>query len=192
VAANFTGSPITSGTVYYSFLAECTALPTANNYITSLLASGTPNGSSDALAVYVGQQTAGSTFKIGVRHGGSGATYTSGTWATLNTVNLFVVGYTFNPSTSDDAVSLWVNPTPGGSLPTPDVSFVQSAGTDATGLQVVGFKAQSVATTGNWIFDSLRVGTSWGDVVPLAVPEPSTVALGGLAIAALVAFRRRS
>src|SRR3974377_2038158 len=31
VAANFNGSAITSGTVYYSFLADCTALPTANN-----------------------------------------------------------------------------------------------------------------------------------------------------------------
>ena len=190
VAAPFNGSMVTSGTVYYSFLADCTALPTANNYITSLLTSGTPNGSSDALAFYVGQQTAGSQFRVGVRHGGSGATYTSGAWATLNTVNLFVVAYTFNPSTSDDAVSLWVNPTPGGSMPTADVSFVQSGATDATGLQIVGFKAQSAATAGNWIFDDLRIGDTWGDVIPGSVPEPSSVALGGLSLLGVLMARR--
>jgi hypothetical protein len=188
VGVNFNATPVSSGTVYYSFLAECTTLPTGNNYITSLLTSGSPSGGSDPLSVYVGQQTAGSTFKIGVRHNGngSGATYTTGAWATAGAVNLFVVAYTFNAGTGDDSVSLWVNPTPGGAQPAADVTV--TGGTDATGLQVVGFKAQSAASEGNWIFDTLRVGTSWGDVTP--VPEPSVFALGGMA-ALLAAVRRK-
>jgi hypothetical protein len=188
IGAAFNASPITAGTVYYSFLAQCTTLPTANQYLTSLLASGTPNGSADALGLYVGQQTAGSTFRVGIRHNGSGATYTTGAWATANTVNLFVVGYTFVDGTANDLVSLWVNPTPGDSQPVANVSFV-GGGADATGLQNIGFKAQSAATAGNWIFDTLRVGDTWADVVT-PVPEPSTSALAGLAALGLAAWRR--
>jgi hypothetical protein len=191
-AANFTSTAISSGTVYYSFLAQCTTLPTGNSYISSLLASGSPNGSADALSIYVGQQTAGSAFKIGVRHGGSGATYTSGSWATLGTVNLFVVGYTFNPNANDDTVSLWVNPTPGAAMPAADVTVTTGGTTaDAASLQVVGFKAQSSASVGNWVFDTLRVDTSWDGVVPasVTVPEPSVAALAGLGALGLLARR---
>jgi hypothetical protein len=190
VTANFTGTPITSGSVYYSFLAEATALPTANSYLTDLLTSGTPNGSGDPLSVYVGQQTAGSQFKIGIRHNGegSGATYTSGSWAVLNQVNLFVVEYTFVPGSANDTVSLFVNPTPGGTQPTPDVTL-SAAGTDAASLQEIGFKANSGTSAGTWLFDTLRVGDTWADVTP-EVPEPSAVALLGFGVLSLAGWRR--
>jgi len=184
MTVNFSANPITSGSVYYSFLAAATTLPTANNYLTDLLVNGaTPNGSGDPLAVYVGQQVAGSQFKIGVRHQGigTGATYTSGTSMTLNTVNLFVVKYTFG---SGGTVSLFVNPTPGGAEPGADVT-VTGAGTDAANLQTLGFKVNGNTTSGNWVLDTLRVGTSWTDVTPSGVPEPSSLALlvlGGIAL----------
>lgn len=183
--ANFTSSPITAGSIYYSFLAECTSLPTANNYLTSLLPAGAtgPNGSGDPLGVYVGQQTAGSTYKVGIRSGGSGATYTTSANFTTGTVNLFVVEYTFGGN-----VNLWVNPTLGGSQPTADVSF--AAGVAAANLQEIGFKAQSAATAGNWLFDDLRIGTAWADVTP--VPEPSAYAIAGLGLVALAVHFRKS
>jgi hypothetical protein len=191
MTVNFNGSAITSGSIYYSFLAEATTLPTANSYLTDLLPTGgTPNGSGDPLAVYVGQQVAGSQFKIGVRHSGegSGATYTSGSWAVLNQVNFFVVEYTF-VGPSADTVSLFVNPTPGGSQPTADVTL-SAAGTDAANLQAIGFKANSGTSAGNWTFDTLRVGDTWADVTPAVIPEPSAVALLGFGLLGLAVWRR--
>jgi hypothetical protein len=192
MTVNFNGSAITSGSIYYSFLAEATTLPTANSYLTDLLPTGgSPNGSGDPLSVYVGQQVAGSQFRIGVRHSGagSGATYTTSPLFTAGAVNLFVVEYTFVPGTANDTVSLFVNPTPGGSQPTADVTL-SAAGTDAANLQAIGFKANSGTTAGNWIFDTLRVGDTWADVTPALIPEPSAVALLGFGILGLALWRR--
>lgn len=187
--ANFTGTAVTSGSIYYSFLIDCTVLPTANNYISSLLSTGSagPNGGSDPLAFYVGQQTAGSTYKLGIRDGGSGATYATSANFVLNTVNFVVVEYNF----TGNVVSLFVNPTPGGSQPAANVSFT-GANTVAN-LQEVGFKAQLAATAGNWLFDDVQVGTSWADVTQAAaVPEPGPMALAGLgaSLALIRRFRR--
>jgi hypothetical protein len=185
VVANFAGASITSGSVYYSFLAQCSSLPTANQYLTAVLpaSSSGPGGSADPLGFYVGQQTAGSTFKVGIRSGGSGATYTTKGNLTVGAVNLFVVKYTFGGN-----VSLWVNPTAGDSESAADVSFL--AGVSAANLEEIGFKAQSAATAGNWIFDDLRVGTAWADVTP--VPEPSTFALAGIGFIVLAARFRNA
>jgi MYXO-CTERM domain-containing protein len=193
---NFNASAITGGNIYYSFLAQVTALPTANNYLTSLLpTAGTPNGSTDPLAFYAGQQTAGSTYKAGIRHNGigTGATFAASNPAlTLNSTHFFVVEYTFNAAAADDAISLFVDPVPGAPQPLVPSVTVSGGGTDAANLQVIGFKAQSVATAGNWIFDTARVGDTWADVTPAAVgsPEPSALLLAGLGGIGLIARRR--
>jgi MYXO-CTERM domain-containing protein len=55
----------------------------------------------------------------------------------------------------------------------------------------VGFKAQGNTTTGDFTIDDLLVGTTWSDVAPGTVPEPSVFALGGLGLLALLRFRRQ-
>lgn len=139
------------------------------------------------LESYVGAGALSGTYQIGTRHNGSGASYVNTATMTLGSTNFFVVAYTFNLGTADDTVSLWVNPTPGGSQPTADATM--SGGADAPNLQVVGFRAQTAIGAGNWVFDALRIGTAWSDVTP--VPEPSTFALLRLGLGVMAAMIRR-
>jgi hypothetical protein len=183
----FTASPVTSGSLYYSFLIRPSAAATNNSYITMLDPPGGPaNGGGDALAVYYGTSLTANQNRIGVRTtgGGSGASY-SGTELTLNTTYFIVTKYAFNyPGAGQSTVSIWVNPTVGGSEGTADAT---EGGTVISSIGVVDFKAQTVAP-GEWAVDDLRIGTTWADVNP--VPEPSTLALLGLGVLGLVFARR--
>lgn len=160
----FDTSSVSSGNVYYSFLLQCTALSTGSGYLTGLLPSGitSPNGSSDALALYF--NPSGNGYQLGIRKTGASAVYAGSVLAT-NVTQFIVVKYAFSPGTGDDTVSLFINPTPGGSEPAaPDAS--QTGGTDAINLQNLYLK--SSAGYGTWNFDTLRVGTTWADVTPAA------------------------
>jgi hypothetical protein len=176
-------SAVTSGSIYYSFLIDCTTLPTANNYITSLNQGTGPNGSSDAMAVYVGASGA-SNWRIGVRTtgGGSGATFES-TALSPNTTYLVVTELTLGPNPT---VSLFLDPFPG--LGQPGANATQTGTNAVLSVNDVGFKSQSATTVGNFVIDDLSIGTTWGDVT---VPEPSILALGGIGFLGLISFRRR-
>ena len=180
-----TFSAVTSGSIYYSFLIDCTTLPTANNYITSLNPNPTsPGGSGDALATYVG--ASGTGWKIGVRTtgGGSGAIYSSA--LALNTTYFVVEELTLG---STSVANLYVDPTPGGSQPGTPTS-TQSTSTAIPTVSDVGFKAQSAASAGDFFIDNLLIAPDWADVTP-AVPEPSTFALLGGSLVAAWKLRRR-
>ena len=179
---------VSSGTIYYSFLLDVTTAPTSQSYLTSLN-PGTvaPNGSSDAVAMYFGTVTGGGAFRFGLRGGGASATYTSsGSPYSLDTTYLVVLGYDFGAANNN--MSLWINPTPGGSMPA--ANLVLTPTTLATGIANVGFKVQS-SPQGAFLIDNLLVGTTWGDVTPMGIPEPSTFALAGLGILSLISARRR-
>lgn len=169
------GSATTSGSVYYAFLAQCTTQPSAGgNYVTDLHTSATI-GSSDPADIYA--KASGTGFVMGVRKNGGSTTYASSpTVLNLNTTYLVVLKYTFNPSAGDDTVTLYINPSPGGleSVATAEVSV--AGGTDATGpLQYIGWKSQSSATGGAWIFDTLRVASTWTEVIPASTAPPSII-----------------
>ncbi|MGH7952027.1 MAG: hypothetical protein ACREFE_08930, partial [Limisphaerales bacterium] len=88
-------STVTSGSIYYSFLLDCTTVPTGNQAFSALENGSTsPQGSSDPLAIYTGA-SGGSDFQIGIRTsgGGSGAVYVTG--LSLNTTYLVVSELTF-------------------------------------------------------------------------------------------------
>jgi hypothetical protein len=168
----FSSSAVPSGTVYYSFLVQCTSLPTSGDkYLTGLLPGGTtsPGGSSDPLAVYM--KLGGTSYQVGIRKSGATTSYAP-TPLALNTTNLIVAKYTLGPGAGDDVVSLYINPTPGVVEPaSPDVTL--TGGTDASNLQNVYLKSSS--GYGVWNFDTLRVGPTWTDVSPLPVEAPPAI-----------------
>jgi pectate lyase len=171
-----TASAITSGSVYYAFLVQCTTLPTSEKVLTSLLTTASVGGSTDALAVYT--KPSGANYVLGLRKNGVSTTFAASPMIlSLNTTYLVVVKYTFNTgSGTDDAGSLYINPAPVGTEPaTPEVTL--TGGTDATGIQFCGWINQS-GGNGTWLFDTLRVGSTWTDVTQSGgsvAPTPAPV-----------------
>jgi len=94
-------------------------------------------------------------------------TYTTTTYATGQTY-LVVVGYAFNATTTaDDVVSLWVNPVVGATMPTATLTDAQlSTATDLLNISNFFLRQDSTTETPAVQIDELRIGTTWGDVVP--------------------------
>jgi hypothetical protein len=178
---------VTSGTLYYSFLLDMTTLPSASSYLTSMNpGTSTPNGSTDALAFYFGTVTGGGGVRFGLRGGGASTAFTPSTSLySANNIYFVVLGYDFNGGVALNNLSLYVNPTPGDSMPSPTLTLTPN--TVAAGIDNIGFKIQS-SPSGVFLVDDLRVGTTWADVTP--APEPSTFALAGLGMLGFALARR--
>ena len=85
-----------------------------------------------------------------------------------------------------DRLSLFINPTAGE----PEPMFAHAITTAIDTNRVTGL---TLASTGAFSVDELRVGTTFADVAPAPVPEPATAALLALGLLAVpVARRRRS
>ena len=179
-------SSITSGSVYYSFLIDCTALPTANSYLTALTPTAAPGPggtATDAIDLYARNLSTG--WQLGLRTTGLSASY-SGTQLALNTVYFGVLKYTFGATTP--TAQLFLSPVPTGAEPgTASVTLTGTA--NVADISDVGFRAQATGVVGNFVFDNVMVGTTWADVTT-AVPEPATFALAGLGMLGLVFARR--
>lgn len=177
------GASVSSGSIYYSFLLDCTQLPPGNSYLTSLNpGANPPNGSGDTLTIYISTATGG--FRFGVRSLASSTVSTpSGSPYLTDTTYFVVAQYDF----SAGVASLYINPTPGDPQPAATVSATSVNA--ATTIDNVGFKSQST-TGGSYLIDNLMIGTTWADVTAQAVPEPATVALVSIGLAGLLILRR--
>jgi hypothetical protein len=134
----------------------------------------------------------GTLFNIGTLNSSGTTDWNATQYAEGST--LFIVGsYTFNGTlgtdNSDDVAKLWVNPDPATFDPSATTPTATVVGGDITNT---GIQSIIVRQTGGepttLSIDEIRVGTEAADVI--VAPEPSSLALIGVAAAGLL--RRRS
>lgn len=135
------------------------------------------------------------TFQVGIAKNTGTATgnivFSSSAYAPGTTLFL-VAAYEFVSGTANDVAYLWINPDVStfgtATPPAPDLISNPSGVADQALFSLL---LRTVNTTGNpsFMFDELRVGTSWADVTP--VPEPAAAALLLLAGAAVLGLKRK-
>ncbi len=156
---NFSGTAVTNGAVYFSTLIQCTLRPTNSQPLAFFQVSGSTDftASDNPMSLYIVNANNGYCFRVAEHGENSQLTRT----LTTNTTHLLVVKYQFRVGTQD-RVSLFLDPTPGGSEPaTPDAAI---SDIPFPNLRSLGFFAPSLASQGGWNLDTLRVGTNWTDV----------------------------
>ncbi|MDO9257662.1 MAG: InlB B-repeat-containing protein [Bacteroidales bacterium] len=154
-----------TGSVYCAFMITANPTTTTSYPIHFCQTAGTT--AANFFCRFYIQKDASSAIQFGLQKSGETVTYTGYSYS-ANTTYLIVLKYTFNTVTStDDAVYVFVNPTPGSTEPTPTVSVTGTTQNDATAIAAIALR-QSSTTTPLARFDGIRVGTTWESVTPSA------------------------
>ncbi len=205
-----------SGNFLYSSLTggATTALGVTNGggsktiWVSMLLRSTGSGDSEVALVNNAAGATGGSVF--GVKYKASNTTVAlvanngeravSGAMNLNNTDAFLVAKLTYQmtdaTTTSFDSGSMWVL-TGAGSMPVDEsglganVASFASASTSGSNRTPTYLRITNASSSGQNIFDEIRVGTSFADVAPVPEPASWAAALGGLALGATL-LRRRS
>ncbi len=157
-------TPQTTGTVYYSFLVNVTALGTLNttgSYFTGITDASTGFGAT----VWLRSDGAGYDIGFNPRTTVANTVWLAGTTA-VNTTLLIVVSYQVVSGAANDITNIWINPTAGIAEPAPTTTITNTGGTDLTTLNRLLIRQDSNTTTPSVEMDELRVGLSWTSVTP--------------------------
>ena len=157
-------APISTGTVYASFLVNFDSAQTLGDYFFHLISD--PFSTSYRARVFVKKALNGN-LAFGLSKGTVSATnpavYGDSIY-TVGTTYLLVVAYEIIDGTSNDVVKLWVNPSLAGPEPTPLLNLTDATQTDIS----VGSYAfrQGGSASGPYLkLDGLIVGTSWNNII---------------------------
>jgi hypothetical protein len=154
----------TTGTVYYSFLLDITALGslgTTGGYFT-----GFTEGTGTTFGATVWSRSDGAGFDLGInpRTTAANTVWSAGT-TSLNTTLFIVISYEIVSGTTNDIVKMWINPTPGSSEPSPTLTATNTL-VDLANVNRILIRQDNVTNTPFIEMDELRIGTTWADVTP--------------------------
>ncbi|NOX67517.1 MAG: T9SS type A sorting domain-containing protein [Chlorobi bacterium] len=157
-----------SGSIYISFLVNFSAATTAvdGDYFIGYLTS---TGTTIKGRIFV--KRSGSNIAFGVSKGSTTPNLTDYIYL-LNTTYLIVLKYTFNTLSSDDVISLFVNPSLSGTEPSPTLTNLDIS-TDLANIGAVALRQGSKAYTAQ--IDGIRVSDAWS-LAPLPVELTSFTA----------------
>lgn len=175
VGRNFTAITGDNQVIYASFLVKPTTDPTstAGTYVAHFFEGNSGTNFRGRLFL---SATAGGTRVGGAISGAAGAYNATPTVIANGATALVVMRYTVGTAATagDDTFVGYVQTTPTATEPgSPE--FTAVAGTDvanATGVARFALRQGSVANSGAYTIDEVRVGRTWADVVPLAVTGP--------------------
>jgi len=200
-----TPTAISSGTVYYSGLLQVNSIGTLTStgagmllggFTTTLGASAAPPGTVGGVLRIRTDASDPAVYHIGIGMNSGNATGAGGANVQFDTAphtagqTMFVVGsYEFVAGANNDIARMWINPDPADfalALP-PSATLTSAPGVAVadSSANLISFNLRNVNTVGlptGVLFDELRVGTSWADVMPAAIPEPAAAGLLGLGL----------
>lgn len=179
----------TTGTVFYSFALQLSALPSGTGTYSFALSTG---GTNYGAVIYF--QLSGLGYNVGLANRSSGSTATYDTTVYNLSDTIYLVGsYTFVSGTANDASALWINPSSSTFGSTPATATLSSVGgTDLAAINQILIRGATGSPAG--LVDEFRIGTSYAAVTSeiSAVPEPSAyAAIAGALVLAGVIFQRR-
>jgi hypothetical protein len=210
VASRFAfGGSVNSGSIYYSFAFQVptigTTLGTGGGFIAGFNNTGAASqtGSPTVIGARVLIRATTGGFNVGLsKSSGTGSDFQWAPQVFTPSDTIFIVGsydITTLAGGTDDSTRMWVNPNSinfgAGSAPAATLTAATGADAITTGSfqSFLLYERANTLFPDQFVMDELRIGTSWADVTPTTVPEPSMATLAGLGLFGLISalrFRR--
>ena len=166
-----------SGSLYAAFLVNITSATTTGDYFAHFGATSGASVTTFGGRVFVKKDASGNlAFGIGKSSTAANINYTGFNYA-VGTTYLIVVKYNFVTGATNDTADLFINPTPGGTEPSPIISTstADNATADPTALTSICLRQGSASAAPALKLDGIRVATAWADAVA-ASSGPTPVA----------------
>lgn len=160
-------SAVTTGKVYVAFLVNVTSATglaanssTTGDYFAGLLPSTSTTALSSRISIRAGATA--NTYNLGVRATSTNAAAVfKATDYALSETRLIIISYEIVDGTTNDVMSVWIDPTLGGAEPAADLSQVGAA-TDLS--DVARFFLRQGTNAVNADIDGIRVAKNWADL----------------------------